>query len=155
MIASDEPSKTATDVLLWYVTTTAPEVNSILPDDRWRVSLEAWLRGSASPRSATSTWRIQFAELNTFTLPRPTAGPSHLASQPHWIIVWMLPDAGVGDLIHRIARLRRAQPSCLQIVAGLSSPTERMVLTQVGISAHLQQPHEWPTCNKIIERWLK
>jgi hypothetical protein len=155
MIASHEPNKTATDVLLWYVSTPATDADPTLLKNRWRVSLEAWLRGSASPRSATSTWRIQFVELSTFILPRSTAGPNHLANQPHWIIVWMLPDAGLADLINRIARFRRAHPSCLQIAAGLSSPAERIILTQVGVSAHVQQPHEWPICNKIMARWLK
>ncbi len=138
------PTQTApdTDRSVWWVGDGAL---------RWRDAFVQWLGGPDSPRRPQSTWRLHVAGYHALSLPRL---PTRWHTVPHPatpVVVWTIPATGIAELVHRMGHVRHTRPGYLHLSAGLASPAERMHLSEIGVSAHVQSPGDWPVYRKLFD----
>jgi hypothetical protein len=120
---------------------------------RWRETFVAWLSGDDSPRPSPMTWRIQIVGRGELSLPRVTTHRPNIESVISPWVVWAIPETGVADLVHLVDHVRRTRHGYAHITAGLVSPVERMILSEVGVAAHVQHPRDWSAHRSLLNHW--
>lgn len=66
--------------------------------------------------------------------------------------VWSVPQSGIADRVIEIDACRRIHWHSRQIVAGLASPSERLLMMEAGCCWHVEQPHQWQNCLAALHR---
>ena len=69
-----------------------------------------------------------------------------LAKTPADFFVWSVPDSGIADRLAEVDVCRRLHYHSQQIMAGLASPSERLLMMEAGCCWHVEQPHQWQAC---------
>jgi len=109
-----------------------------------------WTESPDSPRRPESTWKLIVADEATPSLPRVTGHATDTQGSMLGLVIWTVPENGISDLLKRIANVCRTKPGYRHITAGLVSPAEQRLLTEVGVTAHVQHAGEWPRCAAVL-----
>ncbi len=117
---------------------------------RWQETFLAWLSGADSPSAAPTICRVQLVGRSALSLPRLPMRGNKLAGSSSPLVIWAIPEFGIADLIHQIDHTRHTRSGYTHITAGLVSPRERMVLSEVGVAAHVQKPCDWTAFHHLF-----
>lgn len=139
MISTDEAREP--DVSVWWLGDNAAG---------WRAAFMDWILGGDLPRRLPSTWKIHSAPLDNPALPRITTRWPGVLIPATSIVVWTIPHIGIADLLHRIDHTRYTRPGYTHLSAGLASPNEQRILSEVGIRVHVQHPCDWKNCRAVL-----
>lgn len=129
------------DVSVWWIGNNAAA---------WREAFMEWIRSPDSPRRSPSTWRIHSVPLKNPVLPRITTRWTGVQNPATSIVVWTIPSIGIADLLQRIDHTRHTRPGYTHLSAGLASPNEQRILSEVGIRSHVQDPRDWKNCRSLF-----
>ncbi|EMI43881.1 hypothetical protein [Rhodopirellula sp. SWK7] len=131
----------STELSIWWIGST---------DSSLHREFVRWIESPESPRRPESTWKLTIADEATPSLPRVFGHATDRHGSIIGIVIWTVPKNGISDLLKRIANVCRTKPGYRHITAGLVSPAEQRLLTEVGVTAHVQHAGEWPRCAAVL-----